>query len=186
VILLIDNFDSFTYILFQYLMEWDQVKVIKNNEELPDLALLSSVVISPGPGLPKTSGLLMSYLQKIIGKIPVLGVCLGHQAIAEYYGAKLEKTPDIFHGRVSEIIHKNQGVFHSVPNQFLANRYHSWVVSPDQFPSELEVTARTKDGLIMGIESKSDPHVYGIQFHPESILTEHGKTLLKTFCEKRI
>ncbi|MCZ8154784.1 MAG: aminodeoxychorismate/anthranilate synthase component II, partial [Leptospira sp.] len=171
MILLIDNYDSFTYILFQYLLKWDKVKVIKNDEPIPDISTFSSVVISPGPGLPSTSGHLMSYLPKFIGKIPVLGVCLGHQAIAEYYGARLERAKEIFHGRVSEIVHDQKGIFKGLPSPFFANRYHSWVISHSHLPEDLEVTAFTKDEVIMGIVSKKDKNVHGVQFHPESILT---------------
>jgi anthranilate synthase component 2 len=183
VILLLDNYDSFTYILFQYLSEWDQVKVIKNNEPLPTALNFNSLVISPGPGQPSTSGFLMEHIDQLIGKMPILGVCLGHQAIAQHYGASLEKAPEIFHGRASEILHEEKDLFQFIPNPFRANRYHSWIVSKTNFPKELEVTAKTKDDVIMGIMSKSHPNVYGVQFHPESILTEHGKTIIQNFCE---
>jgi anthranilate synthase/aminodeoxychorismate synthase-like glutamine amidotransferase len=183
VILLIDNFDSFTYILFQYLSEWDEVRVIKNNEKLPSLEGYSSIVLSPGPGLPRTSGRLMDSIADLVGKRPILGVCLGHQAIAEHFGAKIEKAAEIFHGRVSPISHDSTGIFKSLPTPFLANRYHSWVVSHSDFPDELEVTAKTTDDVIMGIVSKSYPNVHGVQFHPESILTEHGKRIIQNFCE---
>ncbi|WP_411824191.1 anthranilate synthase component II [Leptospira sp. 'Mane'] len=185
MLLLIDNYDSFTYILYQYLMEWDEVKVIQNTDDLPmeSMDLISGVVLSPGPGLPKTSGKLMGHIAELVLKKPILGVCLGHQALAEFFGSKLVKAPEIFHGRVSEVYHDGQGVFSQITSPFLANRYHSWVVSNDEFPSELEVTAKTKDGVIMGIRHKDHQNLFGVQFHPESILTQFGKKLIQNFCE---
>lgn len=183
MILLIDNYDSFTFILFQYLKQWDEVKVIKNDESLPTLSQIDSVVISPGPGLPQDAGKLKSYMNEFLGHVPILGVCLGHQAIAQNYGAKLIQAPEIFHGRVSQIVHSSKGIFKNLPSPFVANRYHSWMVSELEFPEELEVTAKTNDGVIMGIMSKTHANVYGVQFHPESILTEHGKKIIQNFCE---
>ncbi len=183
MILLIDNYDSFTFILYQYLKEWDEVIVIKNDEPLPDLKLIKSVVISPGPGKPKSSGNLMMSIDTLIGQFPMLGVCLGHQALAEYYGAKLMKAPEIFHGRASEIVHDSRALYKDVPNHFKANRYHSWVVSIENLPEELEVTAKTKDGVVMGIMSKIHHNTFGVQFHPESILTEFGHDIIRNFCE---
>ncbi|PKA24432.1 anthranilate synthase component II [Leptospira meyeri] len=186
--LLIDNYDSFTYILYQYLSQITPTTVMRHDEDLPaDLyEKYKAVVLSPGPGLPKTSGKLLLHLQSIYKSLPVLGICLGHQALAEVSGAKLEQTRDIFHGRPSEIIHNGQGVFKNIPNGFWANRYHSWAVSKVSLPSELEVTAETKDGVIMGIRHRKWNKVFGVQFHPESILTEHGETLLRNFYEEAI
>jgi len=183
VILLIDNYDSFTYILFQYLSEWDKVKVIRNDENLPDLKQIKSVVISPGPGKPQTSGKLMEFLEIILGKKPILGVCLGHQAIGEFHGANLIKTSEIYHGRVSKVSHNSNALFQNIPATFLANRYHSWTISSENFPNELEVTASTESGVIMGIMSKKYKDTFGVQFHPESILTEYGQKMIKNFCE---
>ena len=185
MLLLIDNYDSFTYILYQYLREWDEVKVIQNTDDLPmeSMDLITGVVLSPGPGLPKTSGKLMGHIAELVFKKPILGVCLGHQALAEFFGSKLVKAPEIFHGRVSEVYHDGQGVFSQIASPFLANRYHSWVVSEEELPAELEVTAKTKDGVIMGIRHKDHQNLFGVQFHPESILTQFGKKLIQNFCE---
>nr|WP_244242611.1 aminodeoxychorismate/anthranilate synthase component II [Leptospira bouyouniensis] len=184
--LLIDNYDSFTYILYQYLNKIAPTTVMRNDENLPldSIQKYQAVVLSPGPGLPKTSGLLMSHFSFLFPKLPVLGICLGHQTIAEFFGAKLEQTKDIYHGRPSEISHNGEGIFKKIPNQFLANRYHSWSVSKLNFPDELEVTAETNDGVIMGIRHRKWKKVFGVQFHPESILTEFGETLLRNFYEE--
>lgn len=161
---------------------------MRHDEDLPvDLQKkYNAVVLSPGPGLPKTSGKLMSHLDFLYKEMPVLGICLGHQAIGEMFGAKLEQTPEVFHGRPSEILHNGEGVFKNIPNGFLANRYHSWAVSKVSLPNELEVTAETKDGVIMGIRHRKWSKVFGVQFHPESILTENGETLLRNFYEEVI
>ncbi|XDD46562.1 aminodeoxychorismate/anthranilate synthase component II [Leptospira sp. WS39.C2] len=184
--LLIDNYDSFTYILFQYLAKIAPTTVMRNDENLPldSLQKYQAVVLSPGPGLPKTSGNLMTHFSFLYPKVPVLGICLGHQTIAETFGAKLEQTKEIYHGRPSPIEHNGEGIFKKIPNQFLANRYHSWAVSKLEFPNELEVTAETKDGVIMGIRHRKWKKVFGVQFHPESILTEYGETLLRNFYEE--
>lgn len=183
MILLIDNYDSFTYILYQYISEFIQVQVIKNDDPLPPLETVSAVVLSPGPGLPKSSGLLMQHIQALLGKRPLLGVCLGHQAIAEAFGAHLEQSKEIFHGRVSKIRHSGNEIFNGIPNPMQVNRYHSWIVSKNNFPKELKITAETEDGFIMGFSSMNLENVYGIQFHPESILTEYGKEMIGNFCE---
>ncbi|MDF3821423.1 aminodeoxychorismate/anthranilate synthase component II [Leptospira sp. 96542] len=185
MLLLIDNYDSFTYILYQYLNQIMPTKLIQNDESLPnDLAeVYKGIVLSPGPGLPETSGNLIKYTKQCYAKFPILGVCLGHQTLAEIFGAKLEKTKEIYHGRTSKIKHNGEGIFQGIPDLFLANRYHSWVVSETNLPQEIEVTARTEDGLIMGIRHKQFRNVFGVQFHPESILTEYGKKLVQNFCE---
>ncbi|TGM37550.1 anthranilate synthase component II [Leptospira biflexa] len=184
--LLIDNYDSFTYILYQYLNKIAPTTVMRNDENLPldTIQKYQAVVLSPGPGLPKTSGKLVSHFFELYPKMPVLGICLGHQTIAESFGAKLEQTDDIYHGRPSQIQHNGEGIFKKIPNHFLANRYHSWAVSKVNFPDELEVTAETKDGVIMGIRHRKWKKVFGVQFHPESILTEYGETLLRNFFEE--
>lgn len=186
MVLLIDNYDSFSYILFQYLSEITPTTVIKNDDELPPECLKNykGVVLSPGPGIPETSGRLMEYTKMLIGKIPILGVCLGHQTLAQFFGGSLIKSKEIFHGRTSEIYHSGDGIFRNIPSPFVANRYHSFCVSDENFPKELEVTAKTKDGVIMGIRHRHLKNVNGVQFHPESILTEHGKTLLQNFVEE--
>lgn len=184
--LLIDNYDSFTYILYQYLNKIAPTTVMRNDENLPlhELQNYHAVVLSPGPGLPKTSGFLMSHFSFLYPRMPVLGICLGHQTIAETFGAKLEQTTEIYHGRPSTVLHNGEGIFKSLPNLFKANRYHSWAVSKEDFPEELEVTAETKDGVIMGIRHRKWKKVFGVQFHPESILTEYGDTLLRNFYEE--
>jgi len=185
VVLLIDNYDSFSYILFQYLKEISDILVIQNDEPLPAsyLSRISSVVLSPGPGLPQTSGRLIEYTNYFLGKLPVLGVCLGHQTIAQIAGAELIQTKEIFHGRTSQVMHQGIGIFRNIPSPFVANRYHSWAVSSNKLPKELEVLAESEDGVIMGFRHRKYKNTYGVQFHPESILTEHGKTLLSNFCK---
>lgn len=184
--LLIDNYDSFTYILYQYLSKIAPTTVMRNDETLPldTNQIFKAVVLSPGPGLPNTSGNLVSHFQNLYSQFPVLGICLGHQTIAEFFGAKLEQTKEIYHGRPSPIEHNGEGLFKKIPNRFLANRYHSWAVSKLNFPEELEVTAETNDGVIMGIRHRKWKKVFGVQFHPESILTEYGETLLRNFYEE--
>ncbi len=186
MVLLIDNYDSFSYILFQYLSEIKETILIKNDDPLPDsyISRITSVVLSPGPGLPNTSGRLIQYTKYFLGKLPVLGVCLGHQTIAQISGAQLIQTRDIYHGRTSKVHHQEVAIFKNIPSPFVANRYHSWAVSSTNLPKELEVIAETEDGVIMGIRHLKFKHTYGVQFHPESILTEHGKTLLSNFCKE--
>jgi len=184
VILMIDNYDSFTYNLVQYLgILGSDVKVRRNDhvtvEEIDTMAP-ERLVISPGPGIPQTSGIIVPLIQRFYQQVPILGVCLGHQAVAVALGGKVVRAGRLMHGKVSEIHHDGQGVFHDVPDPFTATRYHSLAVEEATLPSSLEITARAEDGEIMGVRHKDYP-VHGIQFHPESILTEEGMRILENF-----
>ncbi len=184
MLLLLDNYDSFTYNIYQMLIEHEEVVVLKNND--PFLAELErpnlkAVVLSPGPGLPKTAGNLMSFVQKSLGRFPTLGVCLGHQALGLHFGAKLVRSKEVFHGRPSLIYHSGLGIFSQIKSPFSAIRYHSWLLDRDSIPEHVEVTAWTSTGEVMGIQSKAYPNVFGIQFHPESALTESGDQLVRNF-----
>jgi anthranilate synthase/aminodeoxychorismate synthase-like glutamine amidotransferase len=181
---MIDNYDSFTYNLVQYLgILGADVKVRRNDhvtlEEIDTMAP-ERLVISPGPGIPQTSGIIVPLIQRFYQQIPILGVCLGHQAVAVALGGKVVRAGRLMHGKVSEIHHDGQGVFHDVPDPFTATRYHSLAVEEESLPSSLQITARAEDGEIMGVRHKDYP-VHGIQFHPESILTEEGMRILENF-----
>ncbi len=189
-ILIIDNYDSFTYNLVQYLGELGAtVDVVRNDvEEIPALLARGpdGLVISPGPGVPEDGGVSIDAV-KAFGErgTPVLGVCLGHQAIAAAFGGRIVRARSIMHGKVSEVEHDGEGVFKGIPSPFEATRYHSLVIEEDSCPQELSITARTADGEIMGVRHRELP-IEGVQFHPESILTEPGKALLERFlirCE---
>ena len=181
---LIDNYDSFTFNLVQYFGELGaEIRVFRNNkvtiDELENLGL-SHLVISPGPGEPiKDGGISAEAMLYFNGKIPILGVCLGHQCLGAIYGGKVDRAPQLMHGKTSPVHHNGQGIFKNIPSPFDAMRYHSLIVYPP-VPSELEVTATTPDGEIMSLKHRQHP-TYGVQFHPESILTEHGKKLLQNF-----
>ncbi len=188
---MIDNYDSFTFNLVQYLGELGaEVKVCRNDElKLAQIAELapSHIVISPGPCTPDKAGISLDLVREFAGKIPIFGVCLGHQAIAQAFGASIVRADKIMHGKTSEIHHDGGGVFADIPNPFTATRYHSLVIQPDTLSDELEITSWTlnQDGSreeIMGIRHKDYP-LEGVQFHPESILTEHGHDLLNNFLE---
>jgi anthranilate synthase/aminodeoxychorismate synthase-like glutamine amidotransferase len=184
MILVLDNYDSFTYNLVQYLGELGAKLEVRRNdqltvEEVEELAP-ERVVISPGPCTPKEAGISVSLIQRLAGKIPVLGVCLGHQSIGEAFGGKVVRAPYLMHGKTSAIHHDGKTIFHGLPQDFTATRYHSLIVERDSLPAELEISAQTNDGLIMGLRHKQYP-VEGVQFHPESILTDTGKTLLRNF-----
>jgi anthranilate synthase component II len=185
-VLLIDNYDSFTYNLYQYLAELganvtvvrnDAVTVTQAREQEPDL-----VVISPGPGVPRDAGISVELIRALGPTTPTLGVCLGHQAVAEAFGGVVTRAPELMHGKASAITHDGSGVFEGLPSPFSAIRYHSLCAAPEAVPDSLEVTARTESGVIMGLRHRRYP-VFGVQFHPESILTEHGKDLLHNFVE---
>ena len=184
--LLIDNYDSFTYNLYHYLSHLKcKVDVLRNDEVNSKIILkkkYKKIVISPGPGNPNQSGNCLKIVKDLHKKIPILGVCLGHQVIAEAFGATVTYAKDIMHGKVSEIHHNNDGIYNGLPNPFNATRYHSLVVTKENFPKkELSITSKLKDGTIMGIQHKQFP-VMGIQFHPESILTDSGQQLIQNFC----
>ncbi len=184
MILLLDNYDSFTYNLAQYLGELGcQVEVHRNDRiSVEQIAQRKPerIVISPGPCTPQEAGICVELIQKLAGKIPILGVCLGHQAIGAAFGGKIIRAPKLFHGKTSQIRHDGSGVFRGLPNPFTATRYHSLIIERKSLPAELQVTAETDDDIIMGMQHRQYP-LMGVQFHPESVLTESGKQLLKNF-----
>lgn len=186
MILIIDNYDSFTYNLVHIVAEeTDDYKVIRNDlmtvEELKKLNP-DRILISPGPGRPEDAGITEDLIRVLGPGIPVLGVCLGHQAIGEVFGAQVVHAPSLMHGKTSEIFHDGKSVFQGVEDGFTATRYHSLVLAPDTIPDELEVTAKTDDGVIMGVRHRSYP-IEGIQFHPESILTIEGPKIVKNWLK---
>ncbi|MFH1459281.1 MAG: aminodeoxychorismate/anthranilate synthase component II [Candidatus Omnitrophota bacterium] len=186
MILFIDNYDSFTYNLVQYFGQLKQpLKVVRNDKiSLHQLKKInpSHIVISPGPCTPHEAGMSCAIIKEFAPSIPMLGVCLGHQCIAESFGAKIVRAKELMHGKTSKIFHDQKGLFTGIPNPFVATRYHSLVIKENTLPPELKITARTKDGTIMGIEHKSFA-LFGVQFHPESILTKEGMALLKNFLK---
>ncbi len=186
-ILVIDNYDSFVYILVQYLGELGAEPIVVRNDEKPLQELVEplpdGVLISPGPGRPEGAGLSNEAIKEFAGKVPVFGVCLGHQCIGQIYGGSVINAPELMHGKTSVIEHQGSGVFSDLPNPFEATRYHSLVVDPDGLPEDLEITAQTSDGTIMGLRHKR-LDVEGVQFHPESVLTERGKKLVQNFVDR--
>jgi anthranilate synthase component 2 len=182
--MLIDNYDSFTYNLYQYLCELGaEVEVVRNDQiTVTEVAQRhpDRIVISPGPCTPAEAGISVEVIRQLGSHIPILGVCLGHQAIGAAYGGTVVRAPMVMHGKLSPIYHNAQGVFAGLPSPFQATRYHSLVVRREDVPAELEITAWTEDGIIMGLRHRSLP-VEGVQFHPESIMTEHGKQMLANF-----
>jgi anthranilate synthase component 2 len=184
VILLIDNYDSFTWNLFHFLGELGaDVRVLRNDEIGAEEALElkpEGIVLSPGPCTPNEAGICMDVIRKADGGVPILGVCLGHQAIGQVYGGQIVRAPQPMHGKLSKIHHSGKSVFRGLNNDFLATRYHSLTIDPPSVPSELEVTATSDDGVIQGVMHKSHP-VHGVQFHPESIASENGHALLSNF-----
>jgi anthranilate synthase component 2 len=188
MLLMIDNYDSFTFNLVQYFGELGaEVKVIRNDElsvhEVEALAP-SHVVLSPGPCTPNEAGITLETVTRLAGKVPMLGVCLGHQAIGQAFGGKVVRARQVMHGKVSRIAHDCRGVFGSLPQQFAATRYHSLVVERESLPACLEVSAQSEDGEIMGLRHRTLP-VEGVQFHPEALLTEHGHRMLENFLKGR-
>ena len=187
MLLLIDNYDSFTYNLFQYLSELgEEVTVVRNNkatiEEIEKIKP-QRIVISPGPSIPLRAGISNDIIHHLGSRLPILGVCLGHQCVAYSYGAAIGQAEEIMHGKSSLIYHNSQGVLAGLPNPFSAIRYHSLVVKREGLPDCLEVTAWTEDGTIMGLRHRQYS-IEGVQFHPESVMTEVGKDLLKNFLEQ--
>jgi len=188
MILVLDNYDSFTYNLVQYLGELGAQPVVRRNDQITvaeaEAMRPAAVVISPGPGVPSTAGISVPLVRAFAGRVPVLGVCLGHQAIGEAFGGRIIRADRIMHGKASPIEHNGVGVFAGLPSPFPAMRYHSLVVDPASLPPDLQVTAWTADrspgSEIMGLEHRSHP-VFGVQFHPESVGTEVGRTLLANF-----
>jgi len=192
-LLMIDNYDSFTYNIVQYFGELGaEVEVFRNDEiSVADIAAkldagqLDRLVVSPGPCSPAEAGISVAAIQYFAGKLPILGVCLGHQAIGAAFGGHIIRAQALMHGKTSVITTTQQGVFAGLPEQFTVNRYHSLAIEKSSCPDVLEVTAWTDDGEIMGVRHKTLP-IQGVQFHPESILTEHGHAMLKNFLEQRV
>ncbi|WP_448573764.1 anthranilate synthase component II [Trichothermofontia sp.] len=188
---MIDNYDSFTYNLVQYLGELgnelpvaaavpvfrnDQISVAEIQQMQPD-----GVVISPGPGRPEDAGISLDLIKELGPTLPILGVCLGHQSIGQAFGGQVVSAPTLMHGKTSDIAHADTGVFKGLPQPFTATRYHSLVIDRPSCPTDLEITAWIEDGTIMGVRHRTWPHLQGVQFHPESILTQAGKSLLRNF-----
>ena len=186
MLLLIDNYDSFTYNLFQYFSELGEAVVVARNDKitLEEIERMgpARIVISPGPSTPQRAGISNDVIRRFGPRLPLLGVCLGHQCIGHSYGAVVGQAPEIMHGKSSLIQHDGRGVLAGLPNPFSAIRYHSLVVQPETLPDCLEVTARTENGTIMGLRHRQHP-VEGIQFHPESFMTEQGKEILGNFLK---
>lgn len=183
MILIIDNYDSFVYNVARYFEELGEtVKVVRNDAVDVERIEAKAIVISPGPCTPHEAGCSLEVIRRYSGKVPILGICLGHQAIGEVFGATVARAKRPLHGEASEIIHQGQGVFAELPNRFMAGRYHSLIVTDEDKASDLLVTARSDDGEIMALQHRSHP-TFGVQFHPESILTEHGHRLLRNFLE---
>jgi len=184
MILLLDNYDSFTYNLAQYLGQMGQQLAVRRNDEitLDEIAEMAPdrIVISPGPCTPKEAGISVPLIQRFAGQIPILGVCLGHQAIGAAFGGRVIRAPKLMHGKTSEIKHDGRTIFHGLPQSFIATRYHSLIVERKSLPRELEISAETEDGTIMGFRHRKLP-VEGVQFHPESVLTGAGFELLRNF-----
>ncbi len=187
MLLLIDNYDSFTYNLYQYLAELgvSEIEVVRNDQATVDeLEAMNPerVVVSPGPSRPENAGVSVEAIKRFAGVVPILGVCLGHQCLADAFGGKVVHAGEIMHGKTSQINHDGKGVFAGVPDPFEAVRYHSLAIEPDSVPDELEVTARTDNGIIMGVRHRKYA-IEGMQFHPESIVTAAGKQLLQNFLD---
>ena len=184
MLLVIDNYDSFTYNLVQYLGELKARPVVFRNDQIPIQKIRelqpNQIVISPGPCTPKEAGISNEVIQTFSGKIPILGVCLGHQCIGDVFGGKVVRAARIMHGKTSEIFHNRKGLFRALPNPFTATRYHSLLIERKSFPDALELTAWTHQKEIMGVKHREHP-TWGVQFHPESILTKEGKNILKNF-----
>lgn len=193
MIIVIDNYDSFTYNLVQYLGELgaqlpvaSEIQVYRNDQislEQIRLAKPDGIVISPGPGRPEDAGVSQQLIQELGSTVPILGVCLGHQGIGQVFGGEVVSAPMLMHGKTSPIHHTDTGVFKGLDNPFTATRYHSLVIDRQTCPDVLEITAWVDDGTIMGVRHRNYPHIQGVQFHPESILTTSGKQLLRNFLE---
>ncbi|BAU26170.1 para-aminobenzoate synthetase component 2 [Aneurinibacillus soli] len=187
MILMIDNYDSFTYNLVQYLGEMgEELRVVRNDkitcDEIAELAP-SYLMISPGPCTPNEAGISLEAIERFAGTIPIFGVCLGHQSIAQVFGGNVIRAERLMHGKTSDMYHHNQGVFEGLPSPFKATRYHSLIVERESLPDCLEVTAETAEGEIMGLRHR-ELAIEGVQFHPESIMTEHGKQMLRNFLAR--
>lgn len=191
MIIVIDNYDSFTYNLVQYLGELghrypvaSELRVYRNDQvSVDEIRALApeAIVISPGPGRPEDAGISLDVIRDLGATVPILGVCLGHQSIGQVYGGEIVSAPELMHGKTSPILHSGVGVFEQLENPFTATRYHSLVIERSTCPAVLEITAWAEDGTIMGVRHREYPHLQGVQFHPESILTKSGKMLLQNF-----
>ncbi|MEH2023206.1 anthranilate synthase component II [Nostoc sp.] len=194
MIIVIDNYDSFTYNLVQYLGELasefpvaDDIKVFRNDKiSIDEIRALKpeAVVISPGPGRPEDAGISLELIEQLGQKLPILGVCLGHQSIGQVFGGKIIPAPELMHGKTSQVSHTGVGVFRGLENPLTATRYHSLVIERETCPDVLEITAWVEDNTIMGVRHRNYPHIQGVQFHPESVLTSSGKQLLRNFLEQ--
>lgn len=187
MILMIDNYDSFTYNIVQYFYDLGEDVIVKRNDEITvedieQMEGIDAIVISPGPCTPNEAGVSVDTIKHFKGRYPILGVCLGHQSIGQAFGAKIVKAKCLMHGKTSDIYHNGRGLFEGIPSPFKAVRYHSLVIDEKTLPPDIEITARSEDGEIMAIEHKKYP-IWGVQFHPESILTEYGKKLLENFLK---
>ncbi|MEH2157126.1 anthranilate synthase component II [Nostoc sp.] len=194
MIIVIDNYDSFTYNLVQYLGELasefpvaDDIKVFRNDKiSIDEIRGLKpeAVVISPGPGRPEDAGISLELIEQLGQELPILGVCLGHQSIGQVFGGKIIPAPELMHGKTSQVSHTGVGVFRGLENPLTATRYHSLVIERETCPDVLEITAWVEDNTIMGVRHRNYPHIQGVQFHPESVLTSSGKQLLRNFLEQ--
>jgi anthranilate synthase/aminodeoxychorismate synthase-like glutamine amidotransferase len=185
MLLVVDNYDSFTYNLVQYLGELGaDMRIVRNDEvtvdDVEENIRPDKILISPGPGTPDGAGITLGVIDRFAGKVPLLGVCLGHQAIGQHFGGSVVRAPEPVHGKPVTVSHDGKTIFNDIPQNFNAGRYHSLVVSKETVPDCLEVSAESPDGLVMALRHKTEP-IEGVQFHPESILTDHGKLLLKNF-----
>lgn len=194
MIIVIDNYDSFTYNLVQYLGELavefpvaEDIRVFRNDKiSIDEIRALNPqvVVISPGPGRPEDAGISLDLIAQLGSSLPILGVCLGHQSIGQVFGGKIIPAPELMHGKTSQVSHTGVGVFRGLENPLIATRYHSLVIDRETCPDVLEITAWVEDGTIMGVRHRNYPHIQGVQFHPESVLTSSGKQLLRNFLEE--
>lgn len=194
MIIVIDNYDSFTYNLVQYLGELGadypvaaDIKVFRNDQiTLEQISILKpdGIVISPGPGRPEDAGISLELIAKLGNRLPILGVCLGHQSIGQVFGGKIVSAKELMHGKTSLVSHTGVGVFRGLENPMIATRYHSLIIDRQTCPEVLEITAWVEDGTIMGVRHRNYPHIEGVQFHPESILTKSGKHLLQNFLQQ--
>ncbi|HBQ52008.1 MAG: aminodeoxychorismate/anthranilate synthase component II [Actinobacteria bacterium] len=186
-VLVIDNYDSFVYNLVQYVGELGADPIVVRNDQISTSEALAlepdGVLLSPGPGQPQESGVLCEAIRAFAGVAPIFGVCLGHQAIGHVFGAKIVRAPELQHGKTSEINHTGDGVFKKIISPIQATRYHSLVIEPGSLPADLQITASTKDGVIMGVRHRN-LEIEGVQFHPESVLTEHGHEIVKNFITR--
>ena len=186
MVLMIDNYDSFTYNLVQYLAELGEQVMVRRNDEITvaqaEALAPRAIVISPGPSRPEQAGISLELISRVAGRVPLLGVCLGHQAIGQAFGGKVVRAQQVMHGKVSRVRHDGEGVFRGLPPEFQATRYHSLAVERDSLPDCLAVTAQAEDGEIMGLRHRR-LRVEGVQFHPEALLTEHGHKMLQNFIQ---